>query len=109
MRKMLNLCSSQDYSKAHSTCQQAKKEVENGYIDLFLQRSPSRPDIKYEWAWELKYIKAGDIGKLPGIKNQAAKQLQKYKQAALFKDRTDVKFAAIIFVGKDQYEIEECQ
>jgi hypothetical protein len=82
-------------------------EVENGYIDIFLQRKPDLPDIKYEWVWEVKYVKVEDENKLTNVKNQAVKQLQKYKQATIFNNRTDLKFAALLFVGKDKYEIQE--
>jgi hypothetical protein len=82
-------------------------EVENGYIDIFLQRKPDLPDIKYEWVWEVKYVKVEDEDKLPIVKNQAVKQLQKYKQATIFHNRTDLKFAALLFIGKDKYEIQE--
>jgi hypothetical protein len=87
----------------------SEKEVESGYIDLFLQRDASITDVKYQWVWELKYVKVGDKDKLHNIKNQATKQLQKYKQAEQFKNKTDVKFAAIIFVGKEYYETVEVE
>jgi hypothetical protein len=83
-------------------------EVDNGYIDIFLQRNILNTKT-FEWAFELKYIKVADKNKLPDVKNQATKQLQKYKQAEQFKNKTDVKFAAIIFIGKDQYEIVEVE
>jgi hypothetical protein len=87
----------------------SEREIENGYIDIFLQQDTSVTDVKYQWVWELKYLKASDKDKLPNIKKQATKQLQKYKQAELFKNETDVKFAAIIFIGKDKYEIVEVE
>jgi hypothetical protein len=44
---------------------------------------------------------------LQNKKQEAIKQLQKYQQAEQFKNKTDVKFAAIIFIGKEHYEIVE--
>ena len=38
---------------------------------------------------------------------EAVDQLNRYKTSALFKDRTDVRFLAIIFTGKKSYRIEE--
>jgi hypothetical protein len=87
----------------------SEREIENGYIDIFLQQDTSVTDVKYQWVWELKYLKTNDKNKLTDVKNQATKQLQKYKQAEQFKNKTDVKFAAIIFIGKDSYEIVEVE
>ncbi|GHT19425.1 hypothetical protein AGMMS4957_03650 [Bacteroidia bacterium] len=84
-----------------------EKEVENGYIDIFLQRSPLLPDIKYEWVWELKYLKKGDRKALQSARNDARTQLDKYRNAREFAERTDVRFASIIFIGKDKFEAEE--
>jgi hypothetical protein len=86
----------------------SEKEVENGYIDIFLQRNNT--DVNYEWGWELKYVRATDNETtLHSKKAEAVAQLQKYKQAAIFKGKTNVKFAAIIFIGKDSYEICELE
>jgi hypothetical protein len=87
----------------------SEKEVENGYIDIFLNRSPSITDVKYEWAWEIKYLKVKDANEIKNKKQEAVKQLEKYKQSALLKDKANVKYAAIIFIGKDQYEICEVE
>jgi hypothetical protein len=83
----------------------SEKEVTNGYIDIFLGRSPHLPDIKYEWVWELKYLKADDSDKLPQARDHALLQLAKYRASPLFSGRTDIKYAAIIFIGKQDYEI----
>ncbi|GHT54108.1 hypothetical protein AGMMS49982_18260 [Bacteroidia bacterium] len=84
-----------------------EKEVENGYIDIFLQRSPRLPDIKYEWVWELKYLKKGDRKALHSARNDARAQLEKYRKSHEFAGRADMRFASIIFIGKDKFEIEE--
>jgi hypothetical protein len=95
-----------------------EKEVENGYIDIYLQRSPLLPDVKYEWVWELKYIKKGNAENIAGSRQsailqekweEARVQLDKYRQSSLFAGRTDVRFASILFIGKDKFEIEERQ
>ncbi|GHT44490.1 hypothetical protein AGMMS49965_20250 [Bacteroidia bacterium] len=84
-----------------------EKEVENGYIDIFLQRSPLLPDIKYEWVWELKYLKKGDRKALQSARNDARAQLDKYRKSREFAERADVRFASVIFIGKDKFEAEE--
>jgi uncharacterized protein YqfB (UPF0267 family) len=87
-------------------------ELENseGYTDLYLKRSHLHPGSISEWVWELKYIKQADAKKekLIAQKTQEAiTKLCEYKTSSLFKDRTDVRFLAIIFIGKKSYRIEE--
>jgi hypothetical protein len=85
----------------------SEPEVEDGYIDIFLYRSPRLPDIKYEWVWEIKYLKKEDAKELETKQNKSVEQLKRYKRSARFENRSDVKFASITFVGKDKYEIVE--
>jgi hypothetical protein len=82
-------------------------EVENGYVDIFLHRNPALPDIKYEWIWEVKYIKKESESELKDKRQEALAQLEKYSRANRFANRADVKFASLIFTGKDRYEITE--
>jgi uncharacterized protein YfeS len=58
------------------------------------------PEVPYEWVWELKYLKKDDA-----TVEAARVQLEKYQQSALFAGRDDVKFAALLFIGKGQYQI----
>jgi uncharacterized protein YfeS len=84
----------------------SKEETENGYIDIFLQRNPLFPDVQYEWVWEIKYIKKEDEKTgWEKKREEALVQLGKYRQSERFKNRTDVKFAALLFTGKDQYDM----
>jgi hypothetical protein len=85
----------------------SEREVEHGYIDIFLQRSPLRPEIPYEWVWELKYLKKKDATqeKVATTLAAARVQLEKYRRSALFAGRDDVKFAALLFIGKEQYQL----
>jgi hypothetical protein len=85
----------------------SETEVEDGYIDIFLNRSPRLPDIKYEWVWEIKYLKKENESELKAKQSTSVEQLRKYKRSSRFANRTDVKFASIIFIGKDRYEIVE--
>jgi hypothetical protein len=82
-------------------------EVENGYIDIFLYRSPLLPDIKYEWIWEIKYLKKENENELKSKQNESVGQLKKYSRSNRFANRNDLKFASITFIGKDRYEIIE--
>ena len=38
---------------------------------------------------------------------ESIEQLQRYKRSNLFKDKTDVRFLSIVFIGKKDYIIEE--
>jgi hypothetical protein len=39
-------------------------EVDDDYIDLYLYRSQLFPDVKYEWVWEIKYLKKENASEL---------------------------------------------
>ena len=88
-------------------------ELENsqGYSDIYLQRRDYLyPGIKIDWILELKYVKQTDAENeslISAKKNKAIEQLQRYKSSNLFKDRTDVRYLAVVFVGKKSYWVEE--
>ena len=88
-------------------------ETENseGYSDIYLQRrNYLYPAIKSDWVWELKYIKQADAGNkrlIKAKKAEAIAQLQRYKTSNLFKDRMDVRYLMVVFIGKKDYLIEE--
>jgi hypothetical protein len=90
-------------------------ELENseGYTDVYLQRrSNLYPGIKTDWIWEIKYIKQADAKKTSLIeekKREAIEQLMRYKTSNLFKDRTDVRYLAVVFIGKKEYRTEELE
>jgi hypothetical protein len=50
--------------------------------------------------WELKYLKKDEAT----VATTRA-QLEKYQRSALFAGRDDVKFAMLLFIGKDQYRL----
>ena len=88
-------------------------ELENsqGYTDIYLQRrNYLYPKMQEDWIWELKYVKEADAKKISLIakkKKEAREQLQRYKTSNLFKDRNDVRYLAVVFIGKKKYWIEE--
>jgi len=82
-------------------------ETGDGYSDIFLQRNPKLPEVKYEWLLELKYLKAGDEKNIPKAKQEASEQLQRYMQAYRLTGRADLKTAIILFIGKNKFEIFE--
>ena len=97
----INLISGQIY-KVYS-----EREIENGYIDLLLEKDSRFPDVHYEWLWELKYLKKKDKSCLDEIKKMGLEQLKKYAKSKQFVDKKSLKKALIIFIGKDEYEIIE--
>jgi hypothetical protein len=91
-------------------------ETENskGYTDVYLQRrNYLYPEITTDWVLELKYVKQSEADSkdsqniIETKKKEALEQLQRYKTSNLFKDRTDVRYLMIIFIGKKNYLIEE--
>ena len=81
-------------------------ETNNGYVDIYLRRSPLLPEVKYEWIFELKYIKVSDKT-MTVHRRDAKKQMQDYSSSAMMKDRKDLKKAVILFIGKNKYELFE--
>jgi hypothetical protein len=84
----------------------SETETDNGYIDLYLRRSPHAPEVKYEWIFELKYFKASETVS-DKDRSDARTQLQKYGNSALMKDCTDLRKAVILFTGKNKFELFE--
>jgi hypothetical protein len=87
-------------------------ELENseGYTDIYLKRSHLHPESVSEWIWELKYVKQSDSENeilINEKQTEAIEQLQRYKSSNLFRDRTDVRYLAVVFIGKKKYWIEE--
>jgi hypothetical protein len=88
-------------------------ETENskGYTDIYLQRRDYLyPKITTDWVWELKYVKQADAKKsniIEAKKKEAIEQIERYKTSNLYKDRTDVRYLTIIFIGKNKYEVSE--
>jgi len=63
-------------------------ETNNGYIDIYLRRSPLLPEVKYEWIFELKYFKTGETLS-DNDRNNAKKQLLNHTDSAIMKDSKD--------------------
>ena len=85
-------------------------ENSGGYTDIYLQRSYLHPNTISEWVWEIKYIKQKDSDNKKLIeekKKEAMEQLQRYKNSNFFKNKKDVRFLAVVFTGKNGYEVEE--
>jgi hypothetical protein len=80
----------------------------NGYSDIYLLKHPAVPDIKFEYVFELKYVKTNASKSEKEAKFvEAMAQIEKYKKDPRFEDRDDIKFVAILFEGKGDYEARE--
>ncbi|MDR0575212.1 MAG: ATP-binding protein, partial [Tannerella sp.] len=67
-------------------------ETVPGRADIYLQRSPLLPQVKYEWLLELKYCKASASEKeIAAKREQGLEQMRTYAGAHRMKDRTDLK------------------
>jgi hypothetical protein len=83
-------------------------EAVPGRTDIYLQRSPLLPQIKYEWALELKYCKANTSeAEIAAQQKKALAQMKEYRTSHRLKDRSDLKAAVIVFIGKNKYRITE--
>ena len=85
---------------------ESETETDNGYIDVFLHRNQQVKEVKYEWIFELKYLKAS-VKNMEPYRLEAQAQLQAYSASSRMKDRKDLKIAVILFVGKNKYELFE--
>ncbi|MDR2384036.1 MAG: AAA family ATPase, partial [Tannerella sp.] len=80
-------------------------EAVPGFTDIFLQRNPDLPQIRFEWIWEIKYLKAGEEYKAPQKMDEAKEQLCKYLHAFRLAGRPGLQGAAIVFTGKNKFDI----
>ncbi|GHT78640.1 hypothetical protein FACS189464_2440 [Bacteroidia bacterium] len=81
-------------------------EAVPGRADIYLQRSPTLPQIKYEWVFELKYCKAdAKESEITAKSEKGQEQIRQYLTSDRLKDRTDLKAAVIVFIGKNKYRI----
>ena len=85
----------------------SEREVENGYIDIYLEKDIRMPDVNYEWILELKYLKKSERHKLDKVKKEGLEQLKNYAASRSNNTGENIKQALIIFIGKDEYLIEE--
>jgi phenolic acid decarboxylase len=89
----------------------SEQENNKGYSDIYLQRrSELYPKITTDWIFELKYVKEEDADNENLIQKQfekAKRQLLDYKSAVRYKDRKDIRYVAIVFVGKNSFLMEE--
>jgi hypothetical protein len=83
-------------------------ETVPGRSDIFLQKNPLLPKIKYEWLFEIKYCMSSATNtEITAKRNKGLIQLTEYFHAYRMKNRPNLKAALIVFIGKDKFEITE--
>jgi hypothetical protein len=81
-------------------------EAVPGRTDIYLQRSPLLPQIKYEWALELKYCKTNATeAEIISQQEEGQRQMEQYLVSHRLGNRPDLKAAVIVFIGKNKYRI----
>ncbi|MDR3252828.1 MAG: ATP-binding protein [Tannerella sp.] len=81
-------------------------ETVPGRVDIFLQRHPLLPQVRYEWLLELKYCKASaSETEIAAKREQGLAQMKEYTHSHRMEGRTDLKTAVIVFIGKDKFEL----
>ena len=86
----------------------SESEVTDGYTDIYLQKHPAVSDIKYEYVFEIKYVKTGaPDSEIKAKREEALAQIERYKKDPRFANRSDARFAAVVFKGKGKYELSE--
>jgi len=81
----------------------SEDETINGYTDIYLQKHPAIPDIKFEYVFEVKYVKTDATEtEIKAKFAEAEMQIKKYKKDSRFTNRDDLKFVALVFKGKGE-------
>ncbi|MCL2025913.1 MAG: PD-(D/E)XK nuclease domain-containing protein, partial [Leptospirales bacterium] len=84
----------------------SEDETTEGYTDIYLIKHPAIKDIKYEYIFEIKYIKTETTEAEKNKKIEEAKaQISRYKTDPRFTGKDDIKFLIVLFKGKKEYEI----
>jgi len=72
-------------------------------MDIYLQKHPAIPDIKFEYVFEVKYVKTDATeNEIKAKFAEAEMQIEKYKKDSRFAGREDLKFVALVFKGKGE-------
>ncbi|MDR0680310.1 MAG: ATP-binding protein [Dysgonamonadaceae bacterium] len=93
--------------QSHIYIPMSEYEATPGYTDIYLQRNPNLPQVKYEWILELEYCKTGEEKEVPHKREEGMAQLHQYLHSHRLNERPDMKAAVVVFIGKNQFEITE--
>ncbi len=93
----------------YSELEVAKKNQnkDKGRIDLLLtRRPPFEEEVKYQFIFELKYLKKKNVGQLQTVRQEAVDQLKDYLKDEKVKHLKDLKAYVIMFVANKAEVIE---
>ncbi|MDR1631865.1 MAG: ATP-binding protein [Dysgonamonadaceae bacterium] len=83
-------------------------EAVPGRADIFLQRNPLLPEVKYEWLFEIKYCKtSASEAEVAAKRSEGLEQLKHYLHSHRIKGRPYLRAALLVFTGKNKFEITE--
>jgi hypothetical protein len=83
-------------------------ETVPGRSDIYLQRNPLYPQVKYEWIFEIKYCKtSAKAEEIAAKRKEGLGQLQQYIHSQRMEGRPALKAALLLFIGKNKYEIHD--
>ncbi|GHU71047.1 hypothetical protein FACS189413_12240 [Bacteroidia bacterium] len=83
-------------------------EAVPGRTDIYLQRDPRLPQVKWEWILELKYCKtATKPAEIAKLQKEGEEQIKQYLSSHRLGNRSDLKAAVIVFIGKNKYKITD--
>jgi len=86
----------------------SEDETINGYTDIYIQKHPAKHAVKFEYVFEIKYVKTDASDADTAVKlAEAETQIQKYKKDHRFIDRDDVIFVGLVFKGKGDLEVKK--
>jgi hypothetical protein len=93
-------------SKTNAYIIESERETRAGFPDILLTDSKIF-DVKYQYAFELKYIHQTGLQNLSTIRNDGINQLKKYKDSDQLKTMKNLKAYLIIFYNRFEAEFIE--
>ncbi|GHT53009.1 hypothetical protein AGMMS49982_14810 [Bacteroidia bacterium] len=83
-------------------------ETVPGRADIYLQRDPRLPQVKWEWILELKYCKTTTTpAEIAKLQKEGEEQIKQYLSSHRLGNRSDLKAAVVVFIGKNKYKLSE--
>jgi hypothetical protein len=85
-------------------------EAVPGRADIFLQRNPLLPEVKYEWVFEIKYCKTSATdAEIAAKRKEGMEQLEQYVHSHRIKGHPGLRAVLLVFTGKNKFEITEIE
>ncbi len=85
---------------------QSEPEISGGYADIVLKMSALNPG-KYDFLFELKYLKKQDAARLESVIDEGKNQIKKYKYALSEDKNLNPACWLFIFIGNQEFRLTE--